>query len=603
MPIIIGQIIIENYIFHITYHYQNPQSEQQRMKIFIRGGIWSNVEDQVLMAAFMKYGGNQWLRIASLLPRKTAQQVKARWEEYLDPTLRKTPWTQREDEKLLHFARLMPMQWRTVAQYFGRSPYQCVERYRELVDKASATPHFSDNDAAVAHEMMPNFETLDAAPDPIELDIDEKEMLAEARARLANTQGKKARRKARERQLDVMRKIIALRKKRELEAAGIVLEEKNMWEDKEYEIDVLTTHTAKKVKFDTTDDDKIAKQERIRRIKKKVEERKKSKEITINKVKEELRKEEAKLDLPYFNKHTGLMMPTPQIGDVELKNIELLRHNNTDFFEQPRSLSLFHRKKNIEEAWNPEPEMEEEIYKTKPVENDLPRPYPVSISPIYQTDLTQAGNQHNQGELDSFEKQADQLVVEESIRLAYRDAKLFPPSTKVPMHLLYPPNNGRENDLSQFEEISPMDLLNVQKLINDEIAGREPDFEAFTDIWEKLHENDQPNYDIETRILRKQEKVNKLREFYLSKTYNVDQSCGLLLTRLNQELKELYTLANHRRLYREIRDFEVRSLEARIEDLVAVTKNLEKEMIALNSEYLRIKQERKEEERRQRKNK
>jgi hypothetical protein len=47
-------------------------------------------------------------------------------------------------------------------------------------------------------------------------------MLSEARARLANTQGKKAKRKARERQLEEARRLAALQKKRELKAAGIM---------------------------------------------------------------------------------------------------------------------------------------------------------------------------------------------------------------------------------------------------------------------------------------------------------------------------------------------------------------------------------------------
>lgn len=46
-------------------------------------------------------------------------------------------------------------------------------------------------------------------------------MLSEARARLANTQGKKAKRKAREKQLEEARRLAALQKKRELRAAGI----------------------------------------------------------------------------------------------------------------------------------------------------------------------------------------------------------------------------------------------------------------------------------------------------------------------------------------------------------------------------------------------
>ena len=44
-------------------------------------------------------------------------------------------------------------------------------------------------------EIDPNPETKPARPDPKDMDEDELEMLSEARARLANTQGKKAKRK------------------------------------------------------------------------------------------------------------------------------------------------------------------------------------------------------------------------------------------------------------------------------------------------------------------------------------------------------------------------------------------------------------------------
>ena len=48
-------------------------------------------------------------------------------------------------------------------------------------------------------------------------------MLSEARARLANTQGKKAKRKAREKQLGEARRLASLQKRRELRAAGIMV--------------------------------------------------------------------------------------------------------------------------------------------------------------------------------------------------------------------------------------------------------------------------------------------------------------------------------------------------------------------------------------------
>ncbi|KAH6575036.1 hypothetical protein BASA60_005216 [Batrachochytrium salamandrivorans] len=87
------------------------------MRILIKGGVWKNTEDEILKAAVMKYGKNQWARISSLLTRKTPKQCKARWFDWLDPSIKKTEWSKEEDEKLLHLAKLMPTQWRTIAPH------------------------------------------------------------------------------------------------------------------------------------------------------------------------------------------------------------------------------------------------------------------------------------------------------------------------------------------------------------------------------------------------------------------------------------------------------------------------------------------------------
>lgn len=60
-----------------------------KMKFIIKGGVWKNTEDEILKAAVSKYGKNQWARISSLLVRKTPKQCKARWYEWLDPSIKK----------------------------------------------------------------------------------------------------------------------------------------------------------------------------------------------------------------------------------------------------------------------------------------------------------------------------------------------------------------------------------------------------------------------------------------------------------------------------------------------------------------------------------
>ncbi|XP_072391983.1 cell division cycle 5-like protein [Diabrotica undecimpunctata] len=194
-------------------------------RIMIKGGVWRNTEDEILKAAVMKYGKNQWSRIASLLHRKSAKQCKARWFEWLDPSIKKTEWSREEDEKLLHLAKLMPTQWRTIAPIIGRTAAQCLERYEYLLDQAQKKEEgedaVDDPRKLKPGEIDPNPETKPARPDPKDMDEDELEMLSEARARLANTQGKKAKRKAREKQLEEARRLAALQKRRELRAAGI----------------------------------------------------------------------------------------------------------------------------------------------------------------------------------------------------------------------------------------------------------------------------------------------------------------------------------------------------------------------------------------------
>ncbi|MCJ1409335.1 Pre-mRNA-splicing factor cef1 [Ptychographa xylographoides] len=204
----------------------------------VKGGVWTNIEDEILKASVSKYGLNQWARVSSLLARKTPKQCKARWSEWLDPGIRKIEWSKEEDEKLLHLAKLMPTQWRTIAPIVGRTATQCLERYQKLLDEAeskennefglggpeggeTAAPSADDVRRLRPGELDPDPESKPARPDTIDLDEDEKEMLSEARARLANTQGKKAKRKARERQLEESRRLALLQKRRELKNAGI----------------------------------------------------------------------------------------------------------------------------------------------------------------------------------------------------------------------------------------------------------------------------------------------------------------------------------------------------------------------------------------------
>ncbi|XP_010490310.1 PREDICTED: cell division cycle 5-like protein [Camelina sativa] len=310
------------------------------MRIMIKGGVWKNTEDEILKAAVMKYGKNQWARISSLLVRKSAKQCKARWYEWLDPSIKKTEWTREEDEKLLHLAKLLPTQWRTIAPIVGRTPSQCLERYEKLLDAACTKDENYDaaDDPRKLRpgEIDPNPEAKPARPDPVDMDEDEKEMLSEARARLANTRGKKAKRKAREKQLEEARRLASLQKRRELKAAGIDgRHRKRKRKGIDYNAEIPFEKRAPAGFYDTADEDRPADQVKfpttIEELEGKrradVEAQLRKQDVARNKIAQRQDAPAAILQANKLNdpeavrKRSKLMLPPPQISDHELEEI------------------------------------------------------------------------------------------------------------------------------------------------------------------------------------------------------------------------------------------------------------------------------------------
>ncbi|PPQ74173.1 hypothetical protein CVT26_006755, partial [Gymnopilus dilepis] len=317
-----------------------------------------NTEDEVLKAAIAKYGKNQWARISSLLVRKTPKQCKARWYEWLDPSIKKTEWSKTEDEKLLHLAKLMPTQWRTIAPIVGRTATQCLERYQKLLDEAEAKeneelglagpsgdsgPSAEDVRKLRPGEIDPDPETKPARPDPIDMDEDEKEMLSEARARLANTQGKKAKRKARERQLEEARRLAVLQKKRELKAAGIIMRHKTKKKGMDYNADIPFEKKPAPGFYDTSEEQARIAAAPVGQTLRRLENKRKPEEEEAERKKRQRRNAEAKegegaghqtkfiaardaqiqklKEAEAIGRRRKLALPAAQVGEAELDDI------------------------------------------------------------------------------------------------------------------------------------------------------------------------------------------------------------------------------------------------------------------------------------------
>lgn len=90
--------------------------------LFIKGP-WSKEEDELLAEKVKKYGNKKWKFIASQIPGKISgiqigrngKQCRERWNNHLDPVVKKTPWELWEDELLLDMQSRIGNRWSKIS--------------------------------------------------------------------------------------------------------------------------------------------------------------------------------------------------------------------------------------------------------------------------------------------------------------------------------------------------------------------------------------------------------------------------------------------------------------------------------------------------------
>ena len=159
-------------------------------------------------------------------------------------------------------------------------------------------------------------------------------MLSEARARLANTEGKKAKRKARERALDEARRLSTLQKRRELRAAGIVGKGRDKAKGIDYNAEIPFEKQPLPGFYDTSAEAAKTYEEPMRRTLLQMEpgpqptdeEAKRKRDKAMNKPsrhEEALRRMQ---EADKVSKRRKLMLPHAQVSEADMEQIIKLGH-------------------------------------------------------------------------------------------------------------------------------------------------------------------------------------------------------------------------------------------------------------------------------------
>uniref|UniRef100_A0A1Q3FVV3 Putative transcription factor myb superfamily protein n=1 Tax=Culex tarsalis TaxID=7177 RepID=A0A1Q3FVV3_CULTA len=130
----------------VSDHSQGDKSSKTR---------WTKHEDAALKSLVEQYG-ERWDAIAKFLKDRTDIQCQQRWTKVVNPDLIKGPWTKEEDDKVVELVtKYGPKKWTLIARHLrGRIGKQCRERWHNHLNpniKKTAWTEEEDNIIYQAH--------------------------------------------------------------------------------------------------------------------------------------------------------------------------------------------------------------------------------------------------------------------------------------------------------------------------------------------------------------------------------------------------------------------------------------------------------------------
>lgn len=114
------------------------QDKNKGNKEFRIKGNWTHDEDTILIDLVNKHGPKKWSWLATHLKGRIGKQCRERWLNHLDPSIKKSDWSEEEDNLIVKLHKENGNQWSKISKHFslkGRTPNMIKNRWNSTLKK------------------------------------------------------------------------------------------------------------------------------------------------------------------------------------------------------------------------------------------------------------------------------------------------------------------------------------------------------------------------------------------------------------------------------------------------------------------------------------